>query len=162
MRCFFPGLRGQQAGRHITEFIGAKGGRHDDGHGTGDPEGSLVRRALRHRREARFGKRGGNFAPHGRGRVLRRRRVDFDHGHQGRRVETHDLGVGAHETAHHGQVRQSRHVALFQRDHLARRQLELVGHLLHRPAQRFALRLQLRACQRQIALGLLLRRFCPL
>ncbi len=88
--------------------------------------------------------------------------MDFDHGHQRGCVETHYLGVGAHETAHHGHVRQGRHVALFQRDHLARRQLELVGHLFHGPAQRFALRLQLCACQRKIALGLLLRRFCPL
>jgi hypothetical protein len=44
--------------------------------------------------------------------------------------------------------------------HLARRQFQLIRNLLYRPAQRFALRCQLRAGRGQLV-ACFLRRFCP-
>ena len=66
-------------------------------------------------------------------------RVERDLRHQRGGVELEDLGVGAHEAAHHGRAWQVGVITLFQCDDLAHCQLQLIGYLLYGPAHRFAL-----------------------
>src|SRR5450830_945636 len=124
--------------RHPSKMPGGSAGarQHHDGEDGNDGKGSPLAVAGK----AHFGKRGGlAVAQAGVGGVAGTGGVQGNLGHQRGGIEPHDLGVGAHETAHDGGTGQAGTVARFQRHHLAHGQFQLIGHLLDGPAHRFAL-----------------------